>query len=244
MNLSRLFSLIFFLALFALTSGCREKETSFTLSPVSDGNTPLVARGRLVTARPSRVVAIHVENGVDSELETNYATEHDVTILGFKPGSHHEVRLDYQLEGESEVHTSESREMVTPPLPSGFPQIESRRFEDGPEEGGFVLVSLVPQGPGSPLAQPGYLILCDTEGQVIWYHRLDRSPTDVRPDQEGFLTFQTLSGLDTLKMDWTGSSVRRWVSTGLKKDEQAGRLGNRPSRFLAARRRLFLDSKL
>lgn len=222
LKLSRSFSLFLFLVLLLSATSCRQKDAHFTLVPSADQKTPLVARARLVASRPCRVVAIRIRDGVDSELETGFSTEHDLTILGFKPDSSHEVRLDYQFEGESEIRTTLPQVMVTPPLPEEFPLIESRRFEAGPEEGGFVLVSLVPQGPGSPLAQPGYLILCNTQGQVIWFHRLDRSPTDVRLDPEGFLTFQTLSGLDTLKMDWNGVSDRRWVSTGLKKDDRIG----------------------
>ncbi len=177
-----------------------------TLIMAPNAHTPLVGLVELATSDLSRVSVTLSSN---SELQTinfeDLNTEHSLQVLGFKPDTAYAVTvivldIDGQVIDDPVVF-----QIVTAPLPEGFPEIN------------------VTSTPG--LMEPGvtlfeassYLIAVDEEGEVCWYHRIQFSSgsldRDVRRMKNGnFLLL--LPRFKMVEVDMLGNTVNMWHPSG------------------------------
>ena len=201
------------------SAGCttsREVAFSVTLNP--NGNTPLAAEAKLEASEPVQITRVEIEGGVSSDIQSAAPSASAVLpILGFYPDTKHKVRLHFRRKSAPTVETTEQVEVVTKPLPVGFPIIEVKKGDPKiPSEGGYLLVSLSPLERGEPLDQKGLAVLTDSQGRVLWYMPTDSSIGAMTLSKSGHLLLQQFKSLRQEEVTWTGSVVRAWQSDGLR----------------------------
>ncbi len=124
----------------------------------------LGCRARWTTDVPARG---HVE--IDGAWRTGATegTEHEVLVIGMRPGERHELALvaedDAGAASRSEGWTCEAG-----PLPDGIPTAEAVGAP-GPDVPPHTLIDVVVQGGTAPFAA----VVLDEEGVPTWYHRED-----------------------------------------------------------------------
>ena len=211
-----LWRLCFFTFVLLGSLSCRQQSNpEFQIKLSQDANTPQIAVAKLSHLVPIQLLELQIEGGHNSDLSKIPAAMNiELPIRGFLPGRKHKVKFRYQIQGAE--RETEALEVETPPLPKDFPNIQVNTWSGKPAEPGFTLVSLVPHEAGSPIEQKGMLLVIDSSGQTVWYHKLENSPTEVLFNESGNFVFQTLKGLNFLELDWTGKSLGTWQSTGLR----------------------------
>lgn len=156
------------LLLAGLAAGCRpglDGELIDVETSVSEV-VPSVVLVDWVSDRPGRS---YVEYGLDGALDLRTpvlegsSEEHARALLGLKSGRTYSFRAVTEVEGgetlQSEIGTVDVP-LAPPELP---PFYVSEVNEAAMQEGGFVLTSILTQG-------PGWTIILDRDGDIVWYY--------------------------------------------------------------------------
>lgn len=194
-------------------SGCSNSSTTGntvtrdpTLIMAPNGHTPLTGLLELATSDLSRV-SITLNDGSEQNTISfdDPNTEHSLAVLGFKPDRDYIVTvLILDIDGSLLIDPVVFQ-VVTNPLPEGFPEIN---------------VTSTPHlmEPGVTLFEAGnYLIAVDEQGEVCWYHfiqfpsgSLDR---DVRRMKNGNFLLM-LARFRIVEIDMLGNTVNLWHPSG------------------------------
>jgi len=179
-----------------------------------NGTTPLAAELRVLFSGPASL-EVSIEGEANWSVSGEGTDGLNLPLLGFKPAE--EYRVTVTLTTDSESRVLAPLDLVTSPLPSGFPTIE--------------LVGSTPErmAPGhtvfsTPGEGSGYLVIVDQQGEVIWYHPLVGFG-DVRELPNGNLLFLDGSssddGEEIVEMTFLGAEVHRFRSSS----ELSGQFG-------------------
>lgn len=191
----------------------------FTSAPVIelDPNlsTPLAAELHVSTDVPTRIVVdiSSGENNWSIDFD-NYQTEHSYPILGFYPDRTHDITVHAVSRTDQRTTFSETLQVITDPLPDGFPTIAVMQSEPDKMEPGYTLFDVIPEGNNAEFG--ALIIIVDELGNVVWYHVGPRF-TAVRQTAEGNLIY--LQGSKYIEMDMLGNPVREWKAMGKSKNE-------------------------
>lgn len=172
-------------------------------------NAPLAGLLQLTTDVDSRI-GVLVSNGTDLWERDfyDYATNHSLPLLGFKPGQTNEIQVTVYDKDRNACTASGLLTFVTAPLPTNFPTINVLTSEPDLMEPGYLLFMIV----NRKVPNVGYLTFMDNSGGVVWYCPFP-STVDVEARQldNGNLFVQQQSPSNNfLEINLLGETVRTW----------------------------------
>jgi hypothetical protein len=184
-------------------------------------NAPLAAVLRLTTDEPTEVTVDVISNSVavnsadgtarDFSVQSGgFATDHAITLLGFRPDESYSIRVTLMdEEGSSTVLDDIS--VTTDPLPLGFPPIQVETSIPELMEPGVTLFPV--RASGANLAFGSVFIAVDEAGEVVWYRRFPNiGYGDIRRISNGNFLFIRDDATIT-EMNVLGDIVREWHTT-------------------------------
>ncbi|HEY5623591.1 MAG TPA: aryl-sulfate sulfotransferase, partial [Gammaproteobacteria bacterium] len=189
---------------------------------------PLAAVLRLTTDEPSQLT-INFNDGERNwsvALNDEFATSHEVPVIGMRAGREHTITASLQ-DGEGNETLSESMTFETPPLPPEFPTpVVSVHNPDAMQPGVTVFNVNGRWGPtgASEPANFSPAIIVDDAGEIIWYylpgiHRVH----DIRRLENGNFAYEVWPGTDgMLEIDMLGNVVNQWQFMGTVKEKHEG----------------------
>jgi len=227
---SLFYSLLFISCFIAL--GCDDNGNIFSDDLIDDDpprsvtgptvafseNAPLAAVLSLTSDEPTEVTVEvvgneAVVNSVEARAEDftvqsdGFATEHAITLLGFKPDKSYSVRVTLRDLEDNETFL-DSVIVNTDPLPEGFPPIQVLTSMPELMEPGVTLFPV--RASGSNLAFGSVFIAVDEAGEVVWYRRFPNiGYGDIRRISNGNFLFIKDDATIT-EMNVLGDIVREW----------------------------------
>ncbi len=136
-----------------------------TLTMDLHGRTPLAGVVQLVTATPAQAGLSIAGNGDSWTVTFPGLNEvHFLPVYGLKSDRVYSVEL--LLDGVA----SGQMMAVTPPLPADFPTLSVNVSDPNAMEPGFTLLDCFGRGSSDP--RPGYTIIVDDLGEVVWYSKV------------------------------------------------------------------------
>lgn len=160
---------------------------------------PLTAQLTLTTSRPTRV-SIAITDAERSFTITRPAlgTAHTLPVLGFRADTVHAVVVTATAE-DGEAITAAALEVVTAPLPAGFPVFTTDRVVPAQIEPGLTLTGI-----------RSYVVAVDDLGTVVWFVDTGRGPSDIRqlPSGNLLVSYRDLTG--GAEIDVSGNVLRQW----------------------------------
>jgi hypothetical protein len=181
---------------------------------------PLAALLRFTTDRPSRT-RLSIDDGerrTEALPEEKHATEHEVMVLGLRPGRKHRVEIAIE-DQRGAVGTAGAVEISTPPLPEDLPTVEVLVRDADRMEPGVTVLSLIRWSGLKPDAKWGALVAYDAEGDVVWYYKGAEFLDEARPLPNGHLLTLYSDEGQMFEIDMLGTIVRRWHTTGIPKED-------------------------
>ena len=189
---------------------------------------PLAAILRVTTDTPTGLT-LNINDGERSWSVTpseEMATQHEVPVLGMRPGRVHTITASLQ-DSDGNESLSEGLTFETPPLPDAFPTPRITVHNPDAMEPGVTLFNINgrwgPDGSAAP-ANFSPAIIVDDSGEIIWYylpgvHRVH----DIRRLENGNFVYEVWPGTDgMIEIDMLGNIVRRWHFTGTAKEVAEG----------------------
>jgi len=192
-------------------------EPDFTLDP--SGHAPLSGIVRFSTDRPSRVTLTvgDGENSLSATPKDEFSTEHELMVLGLRPGRTNTVEIEVESEdgtaGEAQSFTVE-----TAPLPDYLPPIEVRVSRPAAMEPGLTLVPLFRWYEQQTDNDYGAILAIDAQGDVVWFYETDIVADEPRLMPNGNLFYQYNQPGGLVEIDMLGNEVRRWYAAKLQDD--------------------------
>ncbi|CAN5711950.1 hypothetical protein BH24ACT3_BH24ACT3_03490 [soil metagenome] len=213
-----------------LVGGCTDdgEDTAPDGARESDGSDPVTGSAS-ITANPGNVLSASVrvkisgparvtvtasagEHRVEVPL-TDEAEEHEIALAGLRADRDYDVEVAVVDDG-GQTTLGEPSVFTTGPLPDDLPELE--RMSD-PElmSGGLTLFDLLPfNPPGVKSApRPGYLVIVDEEGEVVWYHTAEQNFNDARQLPNGSFLVSYVDAV-ALEIDLLGTT-RREITSGV-----------------------------
>ncbi len=184
------------------------------------GNAPLAAVMKFQTDMPAVPTRVDIEGGTNSDLKHSdkFATEHEVLVLGLKPGKTQTVTIGLVNE-TGQTGATQPVSVTTSPLPDYFPPLEITVRKPEKMEPGYSLIPYM-KWPKTGLDEKfGLLALYDNEGEVIWYYKIDHTLTEVRRISTGNFVFNRGRNGLQYEIDMLGNTVRQWHTTGIPKED-------------------------
>ena len=117
-------------------------DLKLTINP--SGHVPLAAQLTFSTDKPA-LATLHIDDGNKTVIVTpkdEYATEHDLMVLGLRPGRTNSLRVTVKDRAGSEA-TSDILEIETDPIPDDFPPFDLKISRSRKMEPGYTLVPLL-----------------------------------------------------------------------------------------------------
>jgi hypothetical protein len=173
-----------------------------TLAPNPD--TPLAALLEAKTDEPASL-DITVDDGERawSIPLSPFSEVHRLTVLGFRPGRSHQVRIRAQDHAGNVAEWPEALEAITEPLPADFPPFVVQSSVTKMEPG-ITLFRI--RGRDARESFGTYVLAVDEEGEIVWLHR--GAATDVEKSSDGNLLI--LGGNRISKIDFLGNVLQEW----------------------------------
>lgn len=185
-------------------------------------NAPLAAVLTLTTDEPTEVTVDVSSNSVETNSVSNtardfsvssggFATEHAITLLGFRPDESYDVHVTLTDKAGNEAVLNDIP-VTTAPLPVGFPPIQVLTSMPELMEPGVTLFPVNGRGKNGGFHS---LIAVNELGEVVWYSK----PSDVLFDDVRRLSNGNLIYIDDAghfeigEMDMLGNVVRKWFAS-------------------------------
>lgn len=185
-------------------------------------NAPLAAVLTLTSDEPTEVTVDVSNNSVETNSVSNttrdfsvpgsgFATEHAITLLGFRPDESYDIRVTLTDEAGNDTILGDDLSVVTAPLPVGFPPIHVETSMPELMEPGVTLFPV--RASGANLAFGSVFIAVDEAGEVVWYRRFQNiGYGDIRRISNGNFLFIRDDATIT-EMNVLGDVVREWHTT-------------------------------
>ncbi len=182
-------------------------------------NAPLAAVLRLTSDEPTEVTVDVSSNSVETNSVGNtardfsvssggFATEHAITLLGFRPDESYDVRVTLTDKAGNDTILEDGLSVTTAPLPEGFPPIQVMTSVPELMEPGVTLFPVRPSG--ANLAFGSVFIAVDEAGEVVWYRRFQNiGYGDIRRISNGNFLFIRDDSVIT-EINVLGDIVREW----------------------------------
>jgi hypothetical protein len=207
----------------ALLGGCAPRKVevgAVDLAVAPNPEAPLTARLRFNTDRPART-RLTIDDGerrTEALAEKDYVTDHEVMVLGLRPGRRHRVEIAVE-DGNGVTGSAPAVEVSTAPLPADLPEVEVLTRKTDRMEPGVTVLSLIRWSGLKPDGKWGALVAYDAEGDVVWYYKGNEFLDEARPLPNGHLLTLYSDEGQMLELDMLGTIVRRWHTTGIAKED-------------------------
>lgn len=185
-------------------------------------NAPLAAVLRLTSDEQTEVTVDVTSNSAETNSVTSvtrdfsvpvsgFATEHAITLLGFRPDESYDVHVTLTDKSGNDTILGDDLSVTTAPLPIGFPPIHVETSTPELMEPGVTLFPV--RASGANLAFGGVFIAVDEAGEVVWYRRFPNiGYGDIRRISNGNFLFIRDDATIT-EMNVLGDIVREWHTT-------------------------------
>jgi arylsulfate sulfotransferase len=167
-------------------------------------NAPLAGVLQLTTDVPSRL-SVSVNDGTTTWERRfyDYATNHAVPLLGFKPGRSNAVTVTVHDRRRNQVTAAQPLNFATASLPADFPAITLLHSEPAKMEPGYTLFRI-----GVHNELYWYVTIVDSAGEVVWYGA-SPSTADVRQLANGNLFMPWTNRF--VELNLLGQEVNSWI---------------------------------
>lgn len=184
-------------------------------------NAPLAAVLTLTSDEPTEVTVDVSNNSVETNSVSNttrdfsvpgsgFATEHAITLLGFRPGESYSIRVTLRDVEDNET-VLDSIIVNTAPLPEGFPPIQVMTSVPELMEPGVTIFPVRAFGPNPEFGS--VFVAVDETGEVVWYRRFQLiGYGDIRRISNGNFLF-VKDDFTITEMNVLGDIVREWHTT-------------------------------
>ena len=183
------------------------------------GHVPLAAQLTFSTDKPV-IATLRIYDGkktVSVTPKDTYETEHDLMVLGLRPGRTNSVRVTVKDRAGSEAK-SDTLEIETGPIPDDFPPIDLKISRPRKMEPGYTLVPLFRWSGAGPDEKFGLVLALDAHAEIVWYYLTDHTLGDLIPTGHGTFTYQIGRNGRMVEIDMLGNTLREWHSTGVPKE--------------------------
>ncbi len=192
-------------------------EVDLTMNP--SGRTALSGVLTFSTDQLSRVT-LTISDGENTSTVTpdgGYSTEHEVMVLGLRPGRAHTIDIAFENEnGEAGPLSRVTAE--TPALPDHYPPIDVVLSRPARMEPGVTILQFARLKNQLPDPDFGLLLAVDAQGDVVWSYETDHGVDEARRMQTGNLLYQDFR-TGVVEVDMLGRIVNRWHATETKRNQ-------------------------
>jgi len=207
-----------------IASGCTRPPaitSTVDLDMNPSGRTPLAGLLRFTTDQPARATLTIGDSEHTSMVTPNeeYATEHELMVLGLRPGRLNTVEISIENE-RGEAGEPASVSITTDPLPDYFPPIDVTLSRPARMEPGFTVLPLTRFNGPEPDPQFGLFIALDPQGEVVWYYETDHAVDESRRLRNGNLLYRNFR-TELYEIDMLGNVVNHWVASAARDDVPA-----------------------
>lgn len=189
-------------------TGAPTPVTIESLSLTNNPNSTLSGFLDLETSRPTYVTITATSGGHSFEL--NYdgqpLADHQLTLIGFR--ADRTYQLDIRATTEDGAEVGDQVTFQSGPLPANFAPIEVTTQAPDRNQQGAYLFNLTRWTPVIDNSW-GYLVMLDTDGEVVWYYRPPNRAQDVDVLPNGNLLFNT-SQSNIIEINLAGQIVDQW----------------------------------
>ena len=212
----RLAMLAFFATLILLSCAGPPVALNVQLVPNPNKNAPLAGILSFTSDRPVNTT-ITIDDGITKQIvqpDDSLKTNHQVLVLGLKPGKLHQITATLRDENGREL-VLDSLSITTPPLPDDFPSLELVQQKTGEMEPGITMFTVFRwKEPFDDDADWGYAIAVNESGDVVWYLKTDHWIDEVRRKHNGNLMFGGVEDGRVFEIDMLGNTIQEWYSSG------------------------------
>ncbi|MDP6539189.1 MAG: aryl-sulfate sulfotransferase [Planctomycetota bacterium] len=182
-----------------------------TLLPNPNPAVPLAALITFETSVPTRTDLAFKEGDRSwvVRVEPGFGLIHRVPVLGVRPGSRCWITVWSEKPNGERVAAEEPVLFETPPLPEGFPPIVPSVSDPEDMEPGVTLVNV-----NASRYQESYLVMLDSESEVVWYYRVMQYLGDVQRLRNGNLLYM-YDRTTLAEIDMFGNVVQEWFAAGI-----------------------------
>ncbi|MEM7431742.1 MAG: aryl-sulfate sulfotransferase [Pseudomonadota bacterium] len=174
------------------------------------GPAPL-ARSLTVATTVPTTLSVTVEDNSGHQLTFEYPglrTNHAVNILGLRAGRLYAGGLTLTDERGRTIDQP-LPPITTDPLPAGFPVITLLGSDPAEMEAGLTLLETHRRD-----RTTGYLVVVDSDGEVVWYLETDGLQAVTRLGDDGLLLSMTAGDNMIQKLDFLGNTIVDWHAAG------------------------------
>ncbi len=205
-----------------LLSGCAVPPPvidDVTLEPNPSGRVPLSAVCRFKTDKPARAEVLLSDGEETTTIASgaDYVTEHEIAVLGFRPGREYTVRVRAVGERGGEA-VSLPMEIAMDPLPAEFPPVDLKVSRPRRMEPGITLLPIVKwPGLGQPERSFGLILGVDDHAEVVWYYQADHNIVAVERLRNGNLLYHYGRRGNIVEIDMLGNVINEWYARRMHK---------------------------
>jgi len=190
-------------------------ELELDMNP--SGRTPLAGLLTFTTDQPARATLTISDGENTSTVTPNdaFVTEHELMVLGLRPGRLNTVEVQIQNE-RGEAGEPATTSVQTEPLPDYFPPVDVRLSRPAAMEPGLTMITFGRTINQEFDAEFGLFLAIDAQGDVVWWYESDHELDEPRRLPNGNLLYQDWR-TNVVEIDMLGNIVNRWHATGTKK---------------------------
>ncbi len=176
-----------------------------TFTPAT--NAPLAGQLQINTDVDSRVSALVSDGtGIWERDFYDFATNHTVPLLGFKPGQTNLIQVTVYDKNRNANTSPQLLTFITSPLPTHFTPCKVLTNSPDQMEPGYTLFTLVNRDFNS-----NYVTIVDNSGAVVWYNGpWPSADVDVKQMDNGDLFFVDAASNRFLEINLLGNVVHTW----------------------------------
>jgi arylsulfate sulfotransferase len=182
------------------------------------GRAPLAGVARFTTTEPTRATITVTDDAGHSFSRTSgdeFATEHEIVLLGFRPSRKHQVRLT--LENRDGTSTEAARvSIISPELSYRTAPVEVTVHDAAAMEPGLTLIPMFRWLNHDVDPNYSQLLIVDADGEIVWSFETRSTAMEFKRLDNGHLLYL---GFDRIifEVDMLGNLVRQWHATGTVK---------------------------
>jgi len=196
-------------------------ELDLEMNP--SGRTPFAGLLTFTTDQPART-SLTITDGENSSTVTpndEYTTEHELMVLGLRPGRTNTIEVSIENEG-GEAGEPVSTTVETPPVPDYYPPIDVTLSRPARMEPGYTLIPLIRSHPETLIDENFALVLAiDAQGDIVWAYEAPHIVDVLRPLRNGNFVYQSFRDGYMVEIDRLGRTVAEWHTTGIPQEPSA-----------------------
>lgn len=213
-------------------AGCGQSEPEFTGPRVTgpmiiemnpSGRAALAGIARFTTDQPTRAtitISDDAGHSFGASSGEEFAAEHEIMLLGFRPDRTHNVVLTLESEDGSETQAA-TVSIKSPELPPSTPPIEVTASAPDAIEPGFTLIPTFRWINQQVDPDQGQILIVDPEGEIVWHYIAPHGILETKQLGNGHLLYLNF-GWTMTEIDMLGNVVHEWYPARTQQDSSPG----------------------